>query len=120
MRQTRSALRAEAIHVDDRAAIATQLPLSPVKERAPLGEVAGNTKIGEVEKGEKMAKAKRARKGKGKKGKKVEAEVSVEQQQDVVLEDERQAAGSPASDSVAEELAKQNNGGKSGIAQSAK
>ncbi|KAF2809631.1 uncharacterized protein BDZ99DRAFT_463416 [Mytilinidion resinicola] len=114
MRQTRSALRAEAIHVDDSSAAAVPLPFTPFKERAPLGEIAGNTAVIEVEKGEEMAQGKKAKaaKGgrKGKKGKKAEEEIEVEQQQAVVLEDERQAAGSPASDGAVEELAKEGNG----------
>ncbi|KAF2491067.1 hypothetical protein BU16DRAFT_142711 [Lophium mytilinum] len=113
MRQTRSALRAEVIHVDDSSSAAVPLPFTPFKERAPLGEIAGNTAVAEAETGEEMAQKKvKAAKGgrKGKKGKKMEEEVETEQQQAVVLEDERQAAGSPASDGAAEELAKEANG----------
>lgn len=114
MRLTRAALRAEAIHIDENETFdgtTIALPPTSCKARAPLGEVAGNTTQEAVEdmampkKG--AAKGKGGRKAKGKKGKKAEEN---EEAQVEVLEDDRLAAGSPASDQAVEELRKEYNG----------
>lgn len=95
------------------------------KERVPLGEVSGNSPVKpELENAEvkKMPAKKGKAKGgakKGAKGKRAKAaeEEQVEDEVIVVLEDERQAAGSPASDAAVDELAKEpTEGACSGIA----
>jgi hypothetical protein len=106
MRITRAALRAESTESID-TADASNLQ-SDAKQRIPLGDVSANTLPDpefEDTQIKKMAPRK-LRKGaakKGAKGKKVEEveDVGVEPQ---VLEDERQAAGSPASDAAIDEL----------------
>lgn len=117
MRLTRAALRAEAeaVRVDDQEnAGASNEPLSPaeLKERIPLGQVAGNDQIDSKSMAVgKRTNAKSSRKGKGKKGKGVEEEAA-ENQQTVILEDERKAGGSPASDAAVEDLGKGANEGR--------
>ena len=118
MRLTRSALRAEATPIpplETPDASSVPLPPSPIKERVPLGEVSGNliNEEPEVMAPAKKTKAKGGRKAaKGKKGKKAEeAEPAVEEQVQV-LEDERKAAASPASDAAVDELAKDAPGGE--------
>lgn len=111
MRLTRSALRAEApstTPIETSDASSVPLPPSPIKERVPLGEVSGNPASDQAELATmapaKKTKGKAGRKAaKGKKGKKTEVETAVERVE--VLEDERQAAGSPASDAAVDELA---------------
>jgi hypothetical protein len=106
MRLTRAALRAESTESID-TADASNLH-SDAKQRIPLGDVSANTLPDldlEDTQIKKMA-PKKLRKGaakKGAKGKKFEEveDVGVEPQ---VLEDERQAAGSPASDAAIDEL----------------
>ncbi|KAF2184331.1 hypothetical protein K469DRAFT_750940 [Zopfia rhizophila CBS 207.26] len=117
MRLTRAALRAEATeNRDNETADASKVPLlpTPLKERVPLGEVSTNAVAEQPEpelEVKKMAapkktKAKGGKKAaKGKKGKKADVEVT-EGEQVEVLEDERKAAGSPASDAAVDELAK--------------
>ncbi|OAL48711.1 hypothetical protein IQ07DRAFT_84483 [Pyrenochaeta sp. DS3sAY3a] len=105
MRLTRAAQRAQ--HNDE------TLDASDLNERAPLNEISPNAspELGHREEEVvKKAPAKKAKskgaakkKGKGKKGKTTEAEE--EQKVQVVLEDEREAAGSPASDAAVEDLA---------------
>lgn len=105
MRLTRAAQRAQ--HNDE------TLDASDLSERAPLNEISPNAspELGHREQEVfKKAPAKKAKskgaakkKAKGKKGKNTEAEE--EQQVQVVLEDEREAAGSPASDAAVEDLA---------------
>ncbi|KAF2262256.1 hypothetical protein CC78DRAFT_569862 [Lojkania enalia] len=115
MRLTRAALRAEATQSPENEtadASKCELPPTPLKERVPLGEVSPNkvAEPAELEvdlKVKKMpAKKSKARGGakrgaKGKTAKVAEEPVDVE-----VLEDARQAAGSPASDAAVGELAK--------------
>ncbi|KAF1955534.1 hypothetical protein CC80DRAFT_594277 [Byssothecium circinans] len=110
MRLTRAALRAEAEAQQPviETADASNAHSDP-KGRVPLGEVSTNTAIEpEVEhpQSQKMPPKKRKAKGgaRGKKGKGVD-EVEVAD----VLEDERAAAGSPASDAAVDELAKEPN-----------
>ncbi|OCL12935.1 hypothetical protein AOQ84DRAFT_385752 [Glonium stellatum] len=120
MRLTRSVLRAEAIHVDEtEVAEASRVPLpqTPVKERAPLGEVAANQPPVAVVPKDNMAvgkkpKSKGGKKPKGKKSKKTEEEIGegCHEGEPEVLEDGRRAAGSPASDAAVEDLVKENNG----------
>jgi hypothetical protein len=119
MRLTRAALRAEVtpnlLANDAPDASAIPLPPSPSKERVPLGEVSANP-LNEHPAPTTMApakktKAKGGRKGaKGKKGKKAEQEPEQEPETTEtdhveVLEDERKAAASPASDAAVGELA---------------
>jgi hypothetical protein len=108
MRLTRAALRAEAHDINGETADASS-PHTEPQERVPLGEVSPNTTV-EPESEEvlaakmpaKKSKAKGgAKKGaKGKKGKTADDEVEVVE----VLEDERLAAASPASDAAGDEL----------------
>jgi hypothetical protein len=111
MRLTRAALRAEAHEVDGETADASH-PHTEPQERVPLGEVSPNTtfepeieEFDTVKMPAKKTKAKGgAKKGaKGKKGKTAEDVVEVVE----VLEDERSAAGSPASDVAIDELAEE-------------
>lgn len=118
MRLTRSALRAEAIHIDETEvikAVGSPLPLTPLKERAPLGEVAANQPSVAIAPKDNMAvgkkpKAKGGKTPRGKKSKRAEEEngESCHESGPEVLEDERQAAGSPASDAAVEDLMKEN------------
>ena len=127
MRLTRSVLRAEAIHIDETEVIeaaGVPLPLTPLKERVPLGEVAANQPSDAIAPKDNMAvgkklKAKGGKKPRGKKNKRAEEENGECRHESgpEVLEDERQAAGSPASDAAVEDLMKENNNGKSGVAQ---
>ncbi|KAH7094690.1 hypothetical protein FB567DRAFT_543107 [Paraphoma chrysanthemicola] len=105
MRLTRAAQRAQET-VDDPTTDATE-----VKARNPLDEISPNASPELVEPAEEVPKKTPARskskKGgkkakKGKKGKAAEEEL--EEPVQVVLEDERQDAGSPASEAAAEEL----------------
>lgn len=106
MRLTRAAQRAQ--HNDE------TLEASDLSERAPLNEISPNAspELGHREEEvfkkapAKKAKSKAAKKkGKGKKGKVTEEEQEQQQEVQVVLEDEREAAGSPASDAAVEDLA---------------
>jgi hypothetical protein len=118
MRLTRAALRAGA-EQDDASNVHTDL-----KERVPLSEVSVNTALEvEVEGADtEQAEPKKmpARKTKGrtgaKKGAKSKKATIVEDEQDqdvqVVLEDERQLAGSPASDAAADDLTQPRTNGK--------
>jgi hypothetical protein len=118
MRLTRAALRAGA-EQDDASNVHTDL-----KERVPLSEVSVNTALDvEVEGADtEQAEPKKmpARKTKGrtgaKKGAKSKKATVVEDEQDqdvqVVLEDERQLAGSPASDAAADDLTQPRTNGK--------
>jgi hypothetical protein len=81
-------------------------------ERVPLSEVSANAADQEPEVQEpkamaplKRTKSKRGGAKKGAKAKKAQVEEEEEEQGQVVLEDERQAAGSPASDAAADDLA---------------
>ncbi|KAF1970456.1 hypothetical protein BU23DRAFT_591028 [Bimuria novae-zelandiae CBS 107.79] len=109
MRLTRAALRAEhAQHVDDETQDAS-VPHTDVHERVPLGEVSANTAL-DLEPTnaptKKMAVKKGKAKGASKKGAKgMKAKTTQEEDADVVLENERHAAGSPASEVAADELA---------------
>jgi hypothetical protein len=112
MRLTRAALRAEAEQVqsdtDDASLLHSHL------KRVPLSEVNTNTAIDHENENEneneneelqsqKMPAKKTKAKGgakKGKKGKTADEEVEIE-----MVEDERRAAGSPASDAAVDELA---------------
>lgn len=115
MRLTRAALRAEAtpnlLPNDAADASTVPLPPSPSKERIPLSEVSANplneqptTTMAPA----KKSKAKGGRKGaNGKNSKKAELEPeTTEAEQVEVLEDERKAAASPASDAAVDDLAK--------------
>jgi hypothetical protein len=96
MRLTRAALRAESIETAD----ASNLP------RIPLGEVPTNT-LSDPELEDTQIKKmppKKLRKGAAKKGVKGKKEVDDDEVEPQVLEDERQAAGSPASDAAVDEL----------------
>ncbi|KAF2035393.1 hypothetical protein EK21DRAFT_84464 [Setomelanomma holmii] len=113
MRLTRAAQRAQE-NVEEPITDATE-----VKARTPLNEISPNASPELIEPVEEVTKKTPARskskKGgkkakKGKKGKAAEEEE--EEPVQVVLEDERQAAGSPASDAAAEELTKDNSDGK--------
>jgi len=111
MRLTRAALRAEAHEIDGETADASH-PHTEPQERVPLGEVSPNTtiepEIEEVHAAKMPAKKSKAKGGakKGAKGKKGNAaEGAIEAVE--VLEDERSAAGSPASDVAVDELAKE-------------
>jgi hypothetical protein len=118
MRLTRAALRAGA-EQDDASNVHTDL-----KERVPLSEVSVNTALDvEVEGADtEQAEPKKmpARKTKGrtgaKKGAKSKKATIVEDEQDqdvqVVLDDERQLAGSPASDAAADDLTQPRTNGK--------
>ena len=127
MRLTRSVLRAETIHIDETEvieAVGGPLQLTLLEERAPLGEVAANQPSVAIVPKDNMAvgkklKAKGGRTPRGKKSKRAEEEngESCHESGPEVLEDERRAAGSPASDAAVEDLMKENNNGKSGIAQ---
>ena len=127
MRLTRSVLCAEVIHIGETEAIEAiggPSPLAPLKERAPLGEVAANQPSVAIAPKDNMAvgkkpKPKGGKKPRGKKSKRAEEEngESCHESGPEVLEDERRAARSPASDAAVEDLMKENNNGKSGIAQ---
>jgi hypothetical protein len=108
MRLTRAALRAESIEaISIETADASNLS-SDLKQRIPLGEVSANS-LPDLELEDAQTKKmppKKLRKGaakKGAKGNKVE-DVEDEGADPQVLEDERQAAGSPASDAAVDEL----------------
>lgn len=110
MRLTRAAQRAQ--HVDE------PTDATDFKDRAPLNEISPNAspELGQREEEQsKKASAKKARgkggakkKAKGKKGKAAEEEEQIQ----VVLGDECDAAGSPASDGAVEDLAKGPSDGK--------
>ena len=127
MRLTRSILRAEAIHIDETEvieAVGGPLQLTPLEERAPLGEVAANQSSVAIAPKDNMAvgkklKAKGGKTPRGKNSKRAEEEngETCHESGPEVLEDERRAAGSPASDAAVEDLMKENNNGRSGIAQ---
>jgi hypothetical protein len=111
MRQTRAALRAEAHDISGETADASS-PHTEPQERVPLGEVSPNTTVepaSEELQAAKMPSKKSNAKGgakkaaKGKKGKTVDEEVDVVE----VLEDERLAAASPASDAAVDEQEKE-------------
>ncbi|KAH7125273.1 hypothetical protein B0J11DRAFT_486707 [Dendryphion nanum] len=118
MRLTRAALRAEATQqVEESETPDASNPHNDLKERVPLGEVSPNSALESAPIAEtpatkmppKKSKAKGgAKKGaRGKKGKAAEGEEEEEQVEievAEVLEDARQAAGSPASDAAADEL----------------
>lgn len=86
-----------------------------VTERAPLNEISPNASPELGHREEKLLKKPTAKKSKGKsgakkaakgkKGKGAEVEEQVEEQVQIVLEDEREAAASPASDAAVEDLA---------------
>ena len=113
-RTTRAAARAQEDIVTDYAiterAVETPLPPSPGKDREPLGELTPNSVDGQsgkfveadppAKKGKGGAKGK---KGKGKKGSKKEKKTEEEPEPEVV-EDERAATASPASERASEEL----------------
>ncbi|KAF2256432.1 hypothetical protein BU26DRAFT_499099 [Trematosphaeria pertusa] len=110
MRLTRAALRAEATqHIETADA---SNPHTDPKERVPLGEVSANAAIEPADPEEAQPQKMPAKKTKGrggakksakaKKGKPAEDDVDAVQ----VLENERQAAGSPASDAAVDELAR--------------
>lgn len=119
MHLTRSVLCAEAVHIDETEvieAVGGPLPLAPLKERAPLGEVAANQPSVAIVPKDNMAvgkkpKPKGGKKPGGKKSKRAEEEngESCHESGPEVLEDERRAAGSPASDAAVEDLMKENN-----------
>jgi hypothetical protein len=111
MRLTRAALRAEAQCIDSETADASH-PHTDPQERVPLTEVSPNTAIepeAEVVYTAKMPAKKSKVKGGAKKGAKERNGKSSEDQVELVevLEDERLAAGSPASDAAVDELAKE-------------
>ncbi|KAF2651352.1 hypothetical protein K491DRAFT_781925 [Lophiostoma macrostomum CBS 122681] len=109
MRLTRAASRAEAPTFEDSETPNASKPHTDLPERVPLGEVSVNAVLEpapEHNEAEKMPPKKSKAKGgakKGAKGKK--GNVAEEEHVEVVLEDERQAAGSPASDAAVDELA---------------
>lgn len=106
MRTTRAALRAQDTEID-----ASNTPATPTKERVPLGDISANAVAEAVEGTDPELEAKNmpVKKGKGKGGAKKAAKgkkAKVAEGEIEVLEDERQAAGSPASDVAVDELAK--------------
>ncbi|KAF2117508.1 hypothetical protein BDV96DRAFT_570332 [Lophiotrema nucula] len=114
MRLTRAAQRAVAIETED--ASNASLPPTPSKERVPLGEVSANTIAEPTVDVELAAEVKKMPPKKGKKGGKKGTkskktaeeevlEVANAGEPQVILEDARQAAGSPASDAAVDELA---------------
>ncbi|KAF2471632.1 uncharacterized protein BDR25DRAFT_313564 [Lindgomyces ingoldianus] len=116
MRLTRAALRAEATrtHDNETADASNLLPPTPSTDRIPLGEVSANA-VAELSQGHpnlknmapKKAKSKVAKKAaKGNKARKAQASPPGDEREVEVLEDERRAAGSPASDAAVDELAK--------------
>ena len=122
MRLTRAALRAEATQqVEENETPNASNPHTDLKERVPLGEVSPNPALESLATTEtparKMAPKKSKGKGgakkgaKGKKGKVAEEDL-VEIEDAEVLEDARQAAGSPASNAAVDELAKEPANGK--------
>jgi hypothetical protein len=108
-------LRAEPPAIDDSETPNASNPHTDLPERVPLGEVSVNTVLEpapEHTETEKMPPKKSKTKGgakKAAKGKKAKA--SDDEHIEVVLEDERQAAGSPASDAAVDELANAPTGG---------
>lgn len=124
MRLTRAALRAEAPIQDSETPDASNSH-TELKARVPLGEVSANAALEpepEQPDAKKMPAKKSKAKGGARKGAKGKKGKGAEEDQDQVeivevLEDERQAAGSPASDAAADELAKPpTDGAFSGIA----
>lgn len=115
-RVTRAALRSNAMLEEANIASSTPLPLTPLLERAPLGEIAGNaievvdasSSYNKVKKGEKKGSSK-TKKGRVK-AKKAEPPVMNENTIDV-LEDDNQSTTSSAADEARQELLKESSGG---------
>ena len=118
-RVTRATLRSHAIMEDEaNLAAATPLPLTPFKERAPLGEITNNVQeeviiTHEVDMDTKPPKkaGTKGRKAKtsktGKKGSRSKGEKNPD-----VLEDENQSDASSAVEEARVELMKEGNGGE--------
>lgn len=114
-RVTRAALRSQEIQEEADLAASTPLPLTPIKARAPLGEISHN-KVHEIEpvvnSEEQMGPAK---KGKGKKGKSVKKSTKQDkenkEQTDVeVLEDGNESSNSLAVEEACKDLLEDNLG----------
>lgn len=103
-----------------RAQQSVEEPIAAEQERSPLLEISSNASPEQVVPVEELPK-KTPAKGKSKKGTKKGAKgkkakvVDEEEPQQIVLEDERQAAASPASDAAVEELAEGAPEGQSNI-----
>ncbi|KAK4692700.1 hypothetical protein P7C71_g4555, partial [Lecanoromycetidae sp. Uapishka_2] len=108
-RVTRAALRSQEVQEESDLAASTPLPLTPIKTRAPLGEVS-TSKVNELASAStsevKMAPAK---KGKGKKGNKTkksakEKKENKEQPDVEVLEDGNESSSSSAVEEACKDL----------------
>ena len=111
-RVTRAALRSNAAFQDSDLAVSVPLPLTPCKERPPLGEIAGNAlENSHPDSGSsETIKAQRRSAVEGKKGraaKKVKSKSKASNEDLVeVLEDDNRSASSSAVDEACEDLLK--------------
>lgn len=125
MRQTRAALRAEGIHIDEDSSsssdVGPSLRASTRTKRAPLGEIEANS-LEQATPSEQLAaqeqqdeivmavskkpagKGKGGRKPRAKKAKRSEEQEDEEPAPVVVLDDEREATASPACERASEEM----------------
>jgi len=106
-RVTRAALRSNAVALDE-VEVAASLPVTPRKERAPLGEVAGNTvepTTASSNDDNAKPKKKRAAKSKPRQGTRKVKKADVVNREEV-LEDDSHSATSSAVEDACEELRK--------------
>lgn len=116
-RVTRAALRSNMLAEEANLAASTPLPLTPLAQRAPLGEITGNTVeaapapniYNHQSNPEKNAPSK-GKRGRAKKSKKPEQKGICEEGIDV-LEDDNRSATSSAVNEACQELLKEKTGG---------
>lgn len=103
-RVTRAALRSNATALEAEAAAGVPLPLTPRKERAPLGEIAGNAADAVLPDAHTSMKPKKTSGGKGKKAAETKKTEIVNKEE--VLEDDNRSTTSSAVEDACEELRK--------------
>lgn len=106
-RVTRAALRSNVVALDE-VEVAASLPLTPLKERAPLSEVAGNTvepTTASSNNDDAKPKKKRPAKSKARQGTRKAKKADTANREEV-LEDDSHSATSSAVEDACEELRK--------------
>lgn len=114
-RSQRAALQDDGVPEAEEVAQTERKPLESIDApNATADEVVEDEAQPDVPVGKKASKGKKGAKGKGKKGKKAIEEEPEQAQDDVqvVLEDEREAAASPASEEAVEDLREGGRGGE--------